>query len=111
MGLATGAGGAVVFRQGQALHFETVDGGHDLSAAGVDAAGRAWAASAGRIWVRRSRRRRKGARRAGTAIWEDASGTVPIVSLFADLGGVVAMTADGGVIEGRVMRATLAPSD
>ena len=34
-------------------------------------------------------------------IWEDAAWTVPIVSIFADLGGIVAMTADGGVIEGR----------
>jgi hypothetical protein len=32
---------------------------------------------------------------------------MPIVSLSADLGGIVAMTADGGVIEGRTMRATL----
>jgi hypothetical protein len=32
---------------------------------------------------------------------------MPIVSLWADLGGVVAMTADGGVIEGRVMRVTM----
>jgi hypothetical protein len=33
------------------------------------------------------------------------------VSLFADLGGVVAMTADGGVIEGRVMRPTMFGDD
>ncbi len=36
---------------------------------------------------------------------------MPIVSLFADLGGLVAMTADGGVVEGRVLKATLAPEE
>jgi serine/threonine protein kinase len=106
VGLATGTGGAVVFRHGQALSFETVEGGHDLSAAGVDAAGRAWAASAGRIWMRRARWSRQGSPARWDCIWEDATFQAPIVSLFADLGGVIAMTADGGVIEGRVMRAT-----
>jgi hypothetical protein len=32
---------------------------------------------------------------------------MPIVSLFADLGVVIGMTAEGGVIEGRVLNATL----
>jgi serine/threonine protein kinase len=107
VGLATGADGAVVYRERQLLKQETIEGGWDLSAAGVDAVGRAWAASAGRIWMRRPR--------AGKArwdvIWEDASWQIPIVSLFADLGGVVAMTADGGVIEGRVMRPTMFGDD
>jgi serine/threonine protein kinase len=111
VGLATGAGGVVVLRQGQAVSFETVEGEPDLSAAGVDAAGRAWAAGAGKIWMRRARSARQGAPARWDAIWEDASWQVPIVSLFADLGGVIAMTADGGVIEGRVMRATMSPSE
>ena len=108
VGLATGAGGAVVFRQGQTVSHETIEGGHDLSAASVDAVGRAWAASAGRIWMRRARvsPTRPGATGRWDTIWEDASWQLPIVSMFADLGGLVAMTADGGVIEGRVMRVT-----
>jgi hypothetical protein len=111
VGLAAGTGGAVVFRQGQNVSFEAIEGGHDISAAGVDAAGRAWAASAGHIWIRRARSGRKGAPPRWDALWEDASWEVPIVSLFADLGGVIAMTADGGVIEGRVMRVTVGPGE
>jgi eukaryotic-like serine/threonine-protein kinase len=114
VGLATGADGAVVYRQGQAVVSELIAGGYDLSAAAVDAAGRAWAASAGRIWMRRSP---PGASALAPitesapaarwdSIWVDTGWTLPIVSLFADLGGLVAMTADGGIIEGRVMRST-----
>ena len=108
VGLATGADGAVVFRQGQTVLHETVGGGHDLSAASVDAVGRAWAASAGRIWMRRARSAptRPGTTAQWDTIWEDASWQLPVVSMFADLGGLVAMTADGGVIEGRMMRVT-----
>ena len=34
-------------------------------------------------------------------VWDDPSWAAPIVSLWTDQRGVVAMTADGGVIEGR----------
>jgi hypothetical protein len=109
VGVCSGAEGAVVFRRGQAVTHEAVEGGWDLSAVGVDAVGRAFAASAGRIWMRRERATpaRPGMGARWDVIWEDASWLLPVVSLFADLGGIVAMTADGGVIEGRMMRATL----
>jgi len=112
VGLATGADGAVVYRQGHEVSSEAIPGGHDLSAAAVDAAGRAWAASAGRIWMRRAGgvtgapAQRPAAQ--WESIWVDAAWTLPIVSLFADLGGLTAMTADGGLIEGRMMRSTAA---
>jgi hypothetical protein len=106
IGLVTGAEGAVVFRRGQEVSFEIIEGGFDLSAAAVDAAGRCWAGGAGRIWLRRPPAR-PGSPTHWDAVWEDSAWTVPIVSLFADLGGITAMTADGGVIEGRAMRATL----
>jgi serine/threonine protein kinase len=105
MGIITGAEGSVVLRQGHRIAVESIEGGFDLSAAAVDAVGRCWAGGAGRIWMRRPSPLRPSTR--WDALWEDASWTVPIVSLFADLGGVTGMTADGGVIEGRAMRATL----
>ncbi len=110
IGLVSGSGGAVVFRKGAEISHETIEGGYDLSACAVDAAGRAWAASAGRIWRRRETASQSPQRSVARwdAIWQEASWTMPIVSLLADLGGVLAMTADGGVIEGRMMRATLA---
>jgi eukaryotic-like serine/threonine-protein kinase len=107
-GLATGAEGAVVLRQGQSVTHESIPGGHDLSAAAVDEAGRAWAASAGRIWLRRADAAHVPAQSRWDCIWEDAAWTVPIVSLNAGLGGVIAMTADGGVIEGWMMKVTRA---
>jgi serine/threonine protein kinase len=107
VGLATGAEGAVIYRQGHNVCHETIEGGWDLSACGVDAVGRAFAASAGKIWVRRPR----GKTARWDVIWEDATWLLPIVSVFADLGGVVAMTADGGVIEGRMMRTTMMGED
>ncbi|APR81798.1 serine/threonine protein kinase [Minicystis rosea] len=106
IGVATGMDGAVVVRERQAITHELIEG-FDLSAAAVDAAGRAWAASAGRIWMRNQR---AGGSR-WDVIWEDASFRMPIVSLFADLAGVTAMTADGGVIEGRIMRVTRSGDD
>jgi eukaryotic-like serine/threonine-protein kinase len=108
VGLATGAEGAVVFRQGGEITHEMIAGGHDLSAAAVDAVGRGWAASAGHIWMRRPRLQPGGQ---WDCIWEDAGWAMPIVSLFADLGGLVAMTADGGVVEGRVLKTTLASAE
>ena len=112
IGLATGADGAVVLRRGQDVTYESIEGGHDLSASAVDAVDRCWAASAGRIWIRRQNApARLGAETKWDCIWEDAAWTMPIVSLFADLAGIGAMTADGGVIEGRAMRMTLLGDD
>jgi hypothetical protein len=35
-------------------------------------------------------------------VWNDPGASAPFVSLFADVGTVIAMTADGGILEGRV---------
>jgi len=104
LGLVTGADGAVLFRQGGVVTTEIAAAGCDLTAAAIDVVGRGWAASAGRIWLRRM----AGASARGAAggrwgtIWSDSSSTQPIVALFADLGVVMAMTAEGGLIEGRL---------
>jgi hypothetical protein len=34
-------------------------------------------------------------------VWRDARWQAPFVSLMADAGVIVAMTADGGIVEGR----------
>jgi hypothetical protein len=97
IGLAVGTDGAVVWRDGAKASAENVGGAFDLSAAGVDAAGRGWAAAAGRIWLRSSRGRAK-----WTNVWEERDWTAPIVSLFAEVGVVMGVTADGGIVEGRI---------
>jgi hypothetical protein len=111
VGLSTGADGAVVLRHGHEVSYETIEGGWDLSASAVDAVGRCWAASAGRIWLRQEAPPLREVSATWDSIWEDATWTMPIVSLFADVGGIGAMTADGGVIEGRAMRMTLIGED
>ncbi len=102
IGLVTGADGAVIWRQGDVLSNEIVAGGFDLSAATVDAVGRGWTASAGHIWIRRTSMGKRTKER-WDCIWEDKSWTAPVVALFADLGVVIAITADGSVVEGRAV--------
>ncbi|MFO0755832.1 MAG: protein kinase [Byssovorax sp.] len=102
VGAAGGAGGSIVWRQGGVVTHEIVDEGFDISATAIDAVGRGWAASAGRIWLRRLGSATRPAR--WDCLWSDAGFGMPIVSLFADLGVVIAMTAEGGIIEGRVPR-------
>ena len=104
-GLATGAGGAVVWSHGAVLSTETIDGGHDLSAVSLDAFGRGFAAGPGRIWMHHTIVAPNGVQ-PPVGRWElvysDPSWTAPIVSLFTALGSLIAMTADGGIIEGRI---------
>ncbi|HVY48571.1 MAG TPA: serine/threonine-protein kinase [Minicystis sp.] len=96
LGLAVGAAGAVLWREPGGLLLETIHDGHDVSACAIDSEGRGFAASAGRIYRRQGKERP-----AWVAIWSDPSWTTPIVSLFAEPDLVLAVTADGGVIEGR----------
>lgn len=95
-GLATGAEGVLVwYDAGAPPRIETIDSGPDLSAAAVDATGRGWVASAGHIWTRDP------ASATWRLVWEEPAATTPIVAMFADVGRVVAMTAQGGVVDGR----------
>ncbi len=105
VGLCAGAGGAVLWwQQGQATH-EIVPGGDDLSSTAIDSIERGWVGGRGRIWLRRPPPRMVLGAPAQPArwerVWDDPSWAAPIVSLWTDQRGVVAMTADGGVIEGR----------
>lgn len=68
----------------------------DLSAVALDVTGRAWAASRGRLWLQQPEAPEKWA-----CVWQDQTWEAPFVSVFANLGIVLAITADGGIIEGR----------
>jgi eukaryotic-like serine/threonine-protein kinase len=96
-GVACGADGAILWWQESRIELETVEGGQDVSAVAVDPAGRGWAAGAGRIWHRETAEGWS----AWTCVWEDENWHVPFVSLFADVGLVIAVTADGAILEGR----------
>jgi hypothetical protein len=62
----------------------------------MDVLDREWAAGAGQLFVRDP-----AADPNWRLIWADDSWKSPFVSVLADAGLVVAMTVDGGVIEGR----------
>lgn len=103
LGLAAGADGAVVWCHGGVLSTETIAGGYDLSAARLDAVGRGFAAGLGRIWMHHTIVPSDGVQPAvgrWELVYNDPSWTAPIVSLFTDLGTIIAMTADGGIITG-----------
>jgi eukaryotic-like serine/threonine-protein kinase len=67
--------------------------------------GRGFVAGPGRIWMHHTVVAPNGIQPPvgrWECIYNDPSWTAPIVSLFTDLGIVIAMTADGGIIEGRI---------
>ncbi len=71
-----------------------------LSACAVDIVGRRWVGAAGALWV-------SGGDSGWLRGWQDPSWRAPFVSLYADVGLVVAMTATGGVLENRTSRSEI----
>jgi serine/threonine protein kinase len=97
LGLVAGTGGQTVRFDGDKTAARVVDDEPDIAAVALDAEGRAWAASVGRIWTMDPE-----SAPAWRPAWRDPTWAVPFVSLFADVGRVIAMTADGGILEGRL---------
>jgi serine/threonine protein kinase len=95
-GLLGGADGAVMWYERGAMHHECLPHSFDISAVAVDPSGGGWVAGAGRIAHRRDGR--------WEMLWEDDRVVVPPVSLFAHADRVVAMTADGYILEGTAAR-------
>lgn len=62
----------------------------EVTAAALDPLGLAWAATRGKLWALEDTWR---------PVWADASFRSPIVSILADVGRVVAVTADGRVVQ------------
>lgn len=99
MGLAACTGGVVLSVRQRQVGPGRLPNEVDLSAASLDPAGRAWTASAGCIWLLQ-----RGSTPTWTRAWENATWSAPFVSLFADVGMVVGMSADGAVVEGHTRR-------
>jgi hypothetical protein len=95
-GLVVGSNGVALRIEGDSAQSSVAQGAPDLSAAAMDVLDREWAAAAGQLFVRDP-----AANPNWRLIWSDAGWTSPFVSVLADAGLVVAMTVDGGVIEGR----------
>ena len=78
---------------GRQVEAARLQGEPDLASAAVDVLDRTWAGGAGELWVSP-----EGGRN-WSRVWSHDEWRVPFVSILADVGLVVAMTADGGVLE------------
>ncbi|MES1175899.1 MAG: serine/threonine-protein kinase [Myxococcales bacterium] len=96
LGLVVGSHGVALRIEGQAAVASIAESTPDLTAAAMDVLDREWVASLGRLWVRDPARDP-----AWRSVWMDPSWQAPFISIIADAGMLVAMTADGGVLEGR----------
>jgi hypothetical protein len=96
LGLVVGSSGYVLRIEREQCTVSVVQGSPDLSAGAVDVLDREWAASLSTLWTRDSR-----SGQAFVPAWKDATFQAPFVSLIADAGLILAMSADGGIVEGR----------
>ena len=92
--VAVGSGGTVLrVLDGGAQLTHVADHSH-LSAVALDVLGTCWLGSAGRIWL-------APVGKSATVAFDEPGWASPFVALFAEVGRVVGVTADGGVVEGR----------
>ncbi|MGE5784967.1 MAG: hypothetical protein ACM3ZE_10265, partial [Myxococcales bacterium] len=99
--VAVGVDGAVLCLDGLQVGASAVTGQFDLTVVAMDLATQVWMASCGRIFFAHE------PLGAAECVWRDADWRVPFVSLHADMGHLIGLTVDGGVIECRsTMRAT-----
>lgn len=100
LAVLVGSGGVVVRMEGTTLGASLIAADQDLSAAALDVFDREWAASLGSLWCRDTASVDPWRR-----TWHDPAWSTPFISLMADAGLVVAMSADGGILEGRMREA------
>jgi hypothetical protein len=96
IGVVVGSAGRVLLVTEKGLEHLVVPGEPDLTAVAVDVTGRVWAASAGALWLHDATQAE-----AFTLVWKQDDWNVPFVSIFADVGRVIATAIDGAVVEGR----------
>jgi hypothetical protein len=94
IGLVAGRRGATLRVDGTGGVWDAVESEPDLACAAIDVQGRAWVGATGRLWSQT-------ARSPWSSAWQNEGWTTPFVSLRADVGVIMAITVDGGVIEGR----------
>jgi hypothetical protein len=99
--LVVGSSGVVLRIERDQCSVSVVQGAPDLSAGAVDLLDREWVASLSTLWTRDSRTSQD-----FVPAWKDIGFQAPFVSLIADAGLILAMSADGGIVEGRRALAT-----
>jgi hypothetical protein len=103
LGLAVGTQGVVASSRPGGVTSSVLEGKPNLSACAVDMLDREWAGGSGRLWVKEP-----GPTTRWRSVWEDTTFAGPFVSVMADVGLVLGVTADGGVLEGRAPWSTVA---
>lgn len=92
--LAVGTEGAIIRIERGVVSTTQLEGNPDLACAAIDVLDREWVGALGGLWAS-----------AGgsnwTRVWNDPNWTRPFVSIHADVASVIAMTADGGILECR----------
>ena len=96
LALVVGSNGVALRIEREQCSVTVVQGAPDLSSGAVDVLDREWAASLSTLWTRDSR-----SGQAFVPAWKDAAFSAPFVSLIADAGLILAMSADGGIVEGK----------
>ncbi len=96
LALLVGSDGTTLRTEGDRTTVSVVPGAPDLSASALDALGREWVASLGTLWTRDPR-----LAEAWRPTWSNSTWEAPFISVIADSGRVLAMTASAGIVEGR----------
>jgi serine/threonine protein kinase len=97
LGLIVGSDGTVLRCEGETTTASVVPGAPDLSASALDVLDREWVASLGTLWTRDPR-----LAEAWRPAWSDRTWDAPFVSMIADSGRLMAMTANAAIVEGRL---------
>jgi hypothetical protein len=95
--VAVGGDGSILCLSAQGVGMSAVQGQPDLSVVSLDVAGQFWAGSVGKLHFSPH------PLTVVDCVWQDPSWRVPFVSLHAEVGHLLALTVDGGVIEGRTL--------
>lgn len=96
-GVVVGTNGRAARIEGEATTDVFVEGEPDLSAVAMDASQRIWLGSSGTLWVQKGRD--ESVRIAHRTPWE-----APFVAIHADVDRVLAISASGGIVEGRLFQ-------
>ena len=97
LGLAVGSEGAVARVEHGRVDITQLPSAPNLASVVLDPLGHAWAGAAGQLW------HSSNAGISWQLAWRDEGWSAPFVSIFADVGLVFAVTADGAVLEGRAL--------
>lgn len=96
LALVVGSDGTALRAEGDLTTVSVVPGAPDLSASALDVLDREWVASLGTLWTRDPR-----LAEAWRPAWSDRTWDAPFVSMIADSGRLMAMTANAAIVEGR----------